>query len=237
MRSRFALRIILGWSSLHFALAVFGIDISPSATGGPAMSNATASCLAGAGAKFAIVASSKTDGTYDASVVQTTTALLFNASVPHVDVSFSLCAGSDPSSLVNNLVTSLDNDGVLSTIGMMWPLFVATSAPGCGWSKQWPDNCAYIQSVISQLELNGVRWGIFSTQSDWTSLVGNSGCYLDMGSQQGIVQLWYSDIDGNPSFSDFTPWANFTQPAIKQYALNDRTNKCGFAGSINDDYY
>ncbi len=48
----------------------------------------------------------------------------------------------------------------------------------------------------------------------WTSIYGG----LDKCTKFGSIPLWYAHYDHTPSFADWTPFAGWTKPHIKQYA-------------------
>lgn len=57
----------------------------------------------------------------------------------------------------------------------------------------------------------GVQVGIYASEYEWGITVG-SGC-------SGLSQypLWYPDYDGEASFDDFSGFAGWSSPAIKQF--------------------
>ncbi len=49
----------------------------------------------------------------------------------------------------------------------------------------------------------------------------------------GDHALWYAHYDGNPSFSDFSPFGGWSSPAMKQYT--GTSTVCGFG--VDDNWY
>ena len=56
----------------------------------------------------------------------------------------------------------------------------------------------------------GLHLGVYTSRSQWEPIMGD----WNGGSS---FPLWYAHYDNNPSFSDFSPFGGWNQPAIKQY--------------------
>merc|ERR1712093_132686 len=83
-------------------------------------------------------------------------------------------------------------------------------------TQYWNDvasNRAWLTEAVNQALSMGQTVGIYNSQYQWSSI---------MGSWTGASRfpLWYAHYDNNPSFSDFSPFGGWNQPAIKQYVGN-----------------
>lgn len=82
---------------------------------------------------------------------------------------------------------------------------------------------------MNAFKAKGVTVGIYTSKYMWQNIMGGfNNC-----AKFGNLQLWYPHYDGSPSFSDFTPFAGWTKPAIKQYVGD--TTACGLG--VDLDYY
>ncbi len=70
-----------------------------------------------------------------------------------------------------------------------------------------------------------MKVGVYTSESQWGPI---------MGSYTGgsAYPLWYAHYDGQPSFSDFTPFAGWKAPSIKQFS--DAGAKCGVSYDIGE---
>jgi GH25 family lysozyme M1 (1,4-beta-N-acetylmuramidase) len=127
---------------------------------------------------------------------------------------------SDPATQVKNTINAMQ--GALGG-NMIWFDIEAPSA----WNSDCSANVAWLQKAISTaISVHSGGIGIYSSASQWGPIMCSS---TDFSS----YPLWYAHYDGNPSFSDFSPFGGWNSPAIKQY--QGTTSICGT--SIDKDYY
>lgn len=80
---------------------------------------------------------------------------------------------------------------------------------------------------MNAVKAKGKNPGIYASLYMWESILGSKGACTKVGSQP----LWYAHYDGNPSFSDFTPFGGWTKPTAKQYKGD--TTLCGASVDLN----
>jgi GH25 family lysozyme M1 (1,4-beta-N-acetylmuramidase) len=80
---------------------------------------------------------------------------------------------------------------------------------------------------VNAVKAKGKNPGIYASLYMWESILGSKGACTKVGSQP----LWYAHYDGNPSFSDFTPFGGWTKPTAKQYKGD--TTLCGASVDLN----
>jgi GH25 family lysozyme M1 (1,4-beta-N-acetylmuramidase) len=78
------------------------------------------------------------------------------------------------------------------------------------WSGTQAAHNEFIHGLITEANALGIRWGIYTSESQWGPITGNTA-------QFGAPPLWYAHYDNNPSFSDFRPFGGWQHPSIKQY--------------------
>lgn len=81
-------------------------------------------------------------------------------------------------------------------------------------------------SLLAEASAQGLAVGIYTSESQWGPITNNS----PIGSS---YPLWYAHYDGNPSYSDFSPFAGWSSPSIKQFA--GTTSVCG--ASVDQNWY
>ena len=86
------------------------------------------------------------------------------------------------------------------------------------WGGDTAGNNNFIHGLINEANTLGIRWGIYTSASQWGPITGNTN-------QFGAPPLWYAHYNGDPSFSDFSPFGGWTKPSIKQY--NGDVSVCG----------
>jgi GH25 family lysozyme M1 (1,4-beta-N-acetylmuramidase) len=94
------------------------------------------------------------------------------------------------------------------------------------WSGTAAAHNEFIHGLITEANSLGIRWGIYTSRSQWEPITGNTA-------QFGAPALWYAHYDGNPSFSDFAPFGGWSRPSIKQYVGNAQV--CG--AGIDKNFY
>lgn len=214
------LRAALLAASAAGAAAVLGIDVSQ-----PVSADAAA-CFAKAGASFAIVRAWESLGRFDSSAPGSV-ASFWGAGFAHVDVYLFPCALRSAGPQLAQLRGNLTEHGV--KFGQLWLDIETDPSPGCAWSAtDKAANCAYLAQLVAAAKAEGFNTGIYVSAYMWESIMGSS-CTAGAG-----APLWYPRYDGEPSFSDFSPFGPFTRPAMKQWNDNFVTN-CGVGADSN--YY
>jgi GH25 family lysozyme M1 (1,4-beta-N-acetylmuramidase) len=85
---------------------------------------------------------------------------------------------------------------------------------------------AFIRDLVNQGEALGIKMGIYSSESQWGPITGNDESFSN-------YPLWWAYYDGNPSWAGWSPFAGWSQPAIKQF--QGTTSICG--ASIDENWY
>jgi hypothetical protein len=71
--------------------------------------------------------------------------------------------------------------------------------------------------------------GVYTSASQWQPIMGDwtgaSGYILCMLTFILVLPLWWPKYDGHASFSNFSPFGGWSQPAIKQYQGD--ASECG----------
>eukprot|EP00026_Physarum_polycephalum_P020279 Phypoly_transcript_22757.p1 GENE.Phypoly_transcript_22757~~Phypoly_transcript_22757.p1 ORF type:complete len:165 (-),score=20.16 Phypoly_transcript_22757:88-582(-) len=125
----------------------------------------------------------------------------------------------DPAGQVQRAVSNLQSFN--DKYGMMW---FDIEGPGLYWGGDQGANAAFFQALVDEAKALGVVIGVYTSASQWIPIMGG---YTGGSS----FPLWYAHYDGNPSFSDFSPFGGWTSPAIKQY--QGSTNLCGCGVDYN----
>jgi len=91
------------------------------------------------------------------------------------------------------------------------------------------DNMAYMTTATQEATSLGIEWGIFSSSTEWSQVMGNqdwkTGGYL-----------WYTDLDGQENYNDGGySFGGFTSASRKQYAGN--VNLCNINVNLDWDEY
>ncbi|ELR21707.1 glycosyl hydrolase [Acanthamoeba castellanii str. Neff] len=185
-------------SLIAASFATYGVDVSqetlPSAW----------SCLKQNGYSFGIVRAYLSIGQVDSVGPHT----IYNAwagGMSHVDVYMFPCpqCGKSAATQVQEAVQNLRNYNC--QYGMFW-----FDIEGSQYWNDVASNRAWLTEAVNQALSMGQTVGIYTSQYQWSSI---------MGSWTGASRfpLWYAHYDNNPSFSDFSPFGGWNQPAIKQY--------------------
>jgi len=160
---------------------------------------------------FAVVRAWTSTGHFDSNVVSTVSNFQA-AGFSNVDVYMFpcfLCGGGD--SQVSSAVTSLQNNGVNFTT--FW-----FDIEGPQYWGDIPSNEAFFSAMKRQGQTMGLTMGVYTSRSQWTPIMGT----LDSSD----LPLWYAHYDNNPSFGDFTPFANWNSPSWKQFQGDVSTCEC-----------
>ncbi|KAI1719006.1 lysozyme-like protein 5 [Ditylenchus destructor] len=105
---------------------------------------------------------------------------------------------------------------------------------GRGWIQvlakdNWPaiqtSNQQFITAMASQISAQGAQVGIQTSESDWSTVVGNW-----TGASQ--YQLWWVEINGIADYIGFQSFGGWTRPAIHQFNANQALS-CSVAGNQN----
>ena len=78
------------------------------------------------------------------------------------------------------------------------------------WSSSPAQNVAFIHAMVAQAKSMGVRLGVYTSQSQWQPIAGDSSEFSDL-------PLWYAHYNNRHDFSDWTPFAGWTKPVTHQY--------------------
>ena len=89
------------------------------------------------------------------------------------------------------------------------------------WSSNPLNNQDFFEAKVEQASSMGQDIGVYTSDSQWGPIMGDS---YTGGS---AYPLWYAHYDNNPSFSDFTPFAGWSEAAVKQYG--DHGSDCGYS--------
>jgi hypothetical protein len=149
-----------------------------------------------------------------------------SAGFSYVDLYAFLCVGcqggASGQQQATNTVQFISSQGLQTNQYNLW--VDIESCSGC-WSDA-NTNANFMYDLINELQNQGVSVGVYTSASQWSQI---------MGSWDGLSSfpLWYPHYDHNPSFSDFRPFAGWTQPTMKQYAGD--TSFCG-ASDVDLDY-
>jgi len=212
---RTALCVVLVALAARVGIATYGLDCS---SGG--CDSGCFSCMHSSSYNFAIVRGYESVGQPDPNVAATVAAA-WAGGLAHVDVYMFPCPTcGNPAGQVADCVNNLKQNGV--TYGMLW-----FDIEG---SQYWMDqgsNQAFFNGLVAQAQAMGVVIGVYTSDSQWSPIMGDG---FTAGS---AFPLWYADYDGDPSFNDFSPFAGWGAPAMKQY--NGDVGACGF--DIDQNWY
>jgi GH25 family lysozyme M1 (1,4-beta-N-acetylmuramidase) len=99
---------------------------------------------------------------------------------------------------------------------------------GAGWStSDHAANAAFLVSLVQAAEALGLTVGIYTSNFEWSTIMGADNVQL------ASYPLWYAayQTPPNPSFSDFTPFGGWTQPARKQFVGDETYDGVGYDGN------
>eukprot|EP00042_Codosiga_hollandica_P023982 m.98181 g.98181 ORF g.98181 m.98181 type:complete len:219 (+) comp51387_c0_seq2:3-659(+) len=206
------------------AFALEGVDISEP------VSASSFSCLKSHGYDYVIVRAFRSLNEPDTAAPASINAA-WAGGLGTVDIyMFPDPTGGDPAGQVDNMLSYLSSHGIhqgssgSGTYGMVW---LDIEGPQY-WSTSTSTNQQFFQSLVSELKAKGQNIGVYTSDSQWVPIFGSK--YTGGSS----LPLWYAHYDNNPSFSDFTAFAGWTKPTMKQY--NGNTNLCSTSG-LDLDYH
>jgi len=203
-----ATRIFVILSSLTLTYATLGVDVSDYID--------AFLCMRESGFQFAIISGYLSTGQVDPNAIKNINNAR-NAGFVNVDVYAYPCVlCGNPSAQANYLVSTLGN----SNYGRIW-LAVEDSQ----WSSSQSSNQSFITNFINTLQGRSKSAGIYTSYNNWQSIVGLTW------SGVSSLPLWYYQPDNNPSFSNFQAFGGWSNPAIKQYALDKKI--CGKDADLN----
>jgi hypothetical protein len=78
------------------------------------------------------------------------------------------------------------------------------------WSSDTSANVQFFEGLINEASSQGLSVGIYTSYSQWQPIMGDY-------SGGSSYPLWYAHYDGNPSFSDFSPFNGFNFSAANPF--------------------
>jgi GH25 family lysozyme M1 (1,4-beta-N-acetylmuramidase) len=97
----------------------------------------------------------------------------------------------------------------------IWIDVETNPSPGCSWSgHDAASNCAFLMETANAIKAKGKKVGMYASRYMWGTIFGS---YDACGQASVGIPLWYAHYDNNPSFADFTAFAGWKTPNIKQY--------------------
>jgi len=178
-----------------------GVDVSDACNNWP--------CILSSGYTYAVVRAWKSSGTWDTDAPNNI-AKAQAAGLSPVDVYMfprpkGASGSSQATSLWNKLQQTSFNGTIWFDVEQESPYWSTTSA-----------NQQFFNDVISTFQSLGASVGIYTSKSQWTSIMGSS---FSGGSS---LPLWYSHYDNIRAFSDWAKssignYGGWSQPTVKQY--------------------
>jgi len=94
------------------------------------------------------------------------------------------------------------------------------------WTTNTTTNRNFFESMVSGCNSAGIRCGVYTSQSQWTPIMGS----YNGGSS---MKLWYPRYQSppQPNFNEFTPFGGWNTPFAKQYVGD--TTLCGVGVDLN----
>lgn len=86
------------------------------------------------------------------------------------------------------------------------------------WTRNIDINIRFIDELTQQINNFGIKFGIYTTRSNWISIMNNITTF-------SLNSLWYPHYDNMKSFNDFRAFGGWREPLIKQY-IGD-VKECG----------
>ncbi|KAI8074561.1 lysozyme [Gongronella butleri] len=153
----------------------------------------------------------------------------YAAGASNFDVYMFPCTGrstcKSAATQVQELAALFLNNG-MTKVGTVW-LDVEVDPNANNWPSV-TSNKATLTAFKTALNNSGLKWGVYASKSQWTTVTGSLSWVLD-----STKPLWYPHYDNTKSFSDFTSFGGWTKPTIKQYAGS--TSICG--ANVDLNYY
>ena len=194
------------------AFADYGVDISAGVDSG------SFGCMVSNGYTFTIVRGYCSYGGVDPNAVSNIQSA-YAGGMSHVDAYLFPCFScGNPAGQVDALVDAISGTGY----GMVW-LDIEV--------YQWgdvSDNINFIQGLMDELSNQGVNYGIYTNYYNWQSITN-----LWTGPADSGVQLWWAYYDGEANFNDYSGFADWSGPNIKQFAGD--VNVCGV--DVDQNWY
>eukprot|EP01120_Amphizonella_sp_Union-15-10_P009698 TRINITY_DN3737_c1_g1_i1.p1 TRINITY_DN3737_c1_g1~~TRINITY_DN3737_c1_g1_i1.p1 ORF type:complete len:229 (+),score=39.59 TRINITY_DN3737_c1_g1_i1:31-687(+) len=199
---------------INTCLAVLGVDISQ-----PAGTEAWR-CLKNSGYTFGVVRCYESVGRIDPNAVGSV-ASAWAGGMTHVDVYMFPCPKcGNPQAQVREAVDNLKSHN--TNFGMLW---FDIEGPQY-WTSSVTTNREFFTGLVDEAKSLGVKIGVYSSESQWIPIFGN-------WAGGASLPLWYAHYDDVPSFGDFSPFAGWSRPSIKQFA--GTTSICGIG--VDKDWY
>ncbi|KAI9265246.1 glycoside hydrolase superfamily [Phascolomyces articulosus] len=130
-----------------------------------------------------------------------------------VDIYMFPCSGrstcKSPGTQVQEIIDYVGSNKM--TFGTLW-LDVEIDPSANNWPSA-SEAQATLQEYKSVLNASGWKWGVYSSQSQWSQIVGSADWELDSS-----VPVWYAHWDEALSFDNFATFGGWSKPTIKQYA-------------------
>ncbi|KAI7855852.1 glycoside hydrolase family 25 protein [Circinella umbellata] len=106
-------------------------------------------------------------------------------------------------------------------VGTLW-LDVEIDPSANNWPS--PESAqSTLQGFKAALDGSGWKWGVYSSASQWSQIVGSNDWELDSS-----VPVWYAHWDDNKSFDNFAAFGGWTTPTVKQYSGDVTFCSAGF---------
>ena len=178
--------------------ATLGVDVSQ------LTSESSFRCLVSNGYHFAIARGFQSTGRVDPEVLSTL-ANAWAGGMSDVDVYMFPCPTcGDCAGQARTAVQHLQDNH--ARFGMFW-----LDIEG---SQYWTDmgsnrNC--FSELASTAESMGVKVGVYTSASQWLPIMGD-------WAGGAKYPLWYAHYDGTTNYNDFSAFAGWSRPAIKQFA-------------------
>ncbi|CAG8668033.1 14921_t:CDS:2, partial [Racocetra persica] len=131
-----------------------------------------------------------------------------------IDVYMFPCTGRStcktPQQQVNELVNLINKNKII--VRTAW-LDVEVDNKSGNWNLGPAKNKEILKEFYDAWKSTGWKFGIYSSQSQWETIIGNRNWVLDSS-----LPLWYSIYDNVPKLNNFRPFGGWTQGTCKQYA-------------------
>ena len=192
------------------AAATLGVDVSVP------INATTWQCFANAGVTWSAPRAWHSYGAFDNNSI----ANLKGAKAVGIpsDVYLFPCPGKDAGEQAMDMLTGLSG----TTFGRVWIDVEDNPSKGCD-----SDGCVFLREMVAVIQQQGVKVGFYANAHGWKTAVGDD-CQIQ---GEYDLPLWYAHYDRNATTcADFTPFAGWTKPEMKQYtdkAGTPELAKCG----------
>lgn len=182
---------------------VFGVDVSQ------LFSVENYTCMKNQNITFACARGYYSYGAVDIHAVQSLTNI--KTAGLAADTYMFPCRGKNATMQVNDMIANIPGN-LYDTI---WIDVETNPSSGCSWADHdYSSNCAFIMETVNAIKAKGKKVGIYASRYMWGTILGS---YDACGQASVGVPLWYAHYDNVPSFADFTAFAGWKIPTIKQY--------------------